>query len=288
MTSFSQLRGLLSSFPQAVGELMDEFGEPEEDSSAAEERLAAGELAKAAHVQAQLFVTIVADHMAALQRELREPVMTFAPWTTARCALEASATAMWLLDEVDLKTRLSRSFTLRLRHLRDEMTYVRDSLQHHPEIRDFGEAVPYICARIAHLRTEADRFDIQEKLDRRERLLAFGEAMPSTTTLADRYLDEGGTYRLLSAAAHGRFWASLALGLSVKQMGGQPVVEQSLTLGGATFLAISTIDWFAKPVWAYFQLNGWKLDRLIAVLEGTYNQAELHERTRFWRATPGR
>ena len=126
--TFLELRRTLASLPTAVGRLMDDMGEPLGESVAANERSIAGEMAKAAHVQAGLSITIAADHMFALERQLTEPVMTFAPWTTARGILEAAVVALWLLDDVDLMVRLSRSMTLRLEHLESEMTYVRDSI----------------------------------------------------------------------------------------------------------------------------------------------------------------
>ena len=285
--SFDKLRSTLGALPRAIGRLMDETAGPNEGSRAAEEFGKAGELVKAAHVQAELAIIVAADHMAALERQLTEPVMTFAPWTTDRGILEASSTAMWLLADVDLKKRVERSINLRLRHLEDQEIYVRDALKRHQDVPSFVEALPHIKARVQHLIEQAATLDIPQKRDRRGRLIGFGEGLPTATELADSQLDAGGTFRLLSAVAHGRTWANLALGLRRFVSEGTPKVEQQLTVDAARFLILSALDWFARPTWADFKLNGWDLKRLATILEGIYDQAALVEKTRFWRTESG-
>ena len=280
---FDRFKGTLNSLPQAVGRLMDEMAEPREASRAAKERSEAGEMAKASHVQAELAITVAADHMFALERELTEPVMTFAPWTTARGILEAASAAMWLLEDVDLQTRLARSMSMRFLHLEDEETYVRDAHKRDPKMSSFVEALPHIKARVEHLRREAAQLKIPEKKDRHDRLLGFGEGMPNATDLTDCYLTEGGTFRLLSASSHGRTWANLALSLRRVRLQGKLAFQQHLAMDSARFLIISALDWFARPVWAYFRLNGWDLQQLSSILEAKYDEAALVEDQRFWR-----
>jgi hypothetical protein len=281
--TFEKLRDTVSGLPSAVGLLMDEMAEPRNGSQAAKERLAAGEIAKAAHLQARIAIIVAGDHMFALRRQLVEPVMTFAPWTTARGVLEAAASAMWLLECDNVTTRIARSLSLRLRHLEDERTYVLDAGQRHPKVSSFVEAAPDIEARIQRLEQQARKLGIAPKWNKRQQLIGFGEGMPNITELVDSQLQEGGTYRLLSAAAHGRTWANLALGLKRNVSQGRLVLQQSLTLNAALFLVVSSLEWFSRPVWAYFELNGWDLERLRTVLEAEYDKASLRPATRFWR-----
>ena len=283
---FDQLRAVLHVLPEALGALMDDTKQPLDGSRAFVERRDGGEVAKSAHVQAGLAIVVAADHMSALERELTDPVMTFAPWTTARGILEASAVAMWLLGDVDLNTRMARSLSLRLRHLKDQETFARDAHRRDPGNAGFIAAIPDIRARFQHLEKRAASLSIPAKRDKRGRLIGFGEGMPSITELADNELGEGGTYRLLSAMAHGRVWANLALGLRHLKQKGEPVVEQHLTVEAAQFLIVKALDWFARPGWAYFKLNGWDLNKLVSILEAAYDQASLVEEARFWRIKP--
>lgn len=283
---FDQLRAVLHVLPEALGALMDEMKLPLDGSRASVERRDGGDVAKSAHEQAELAIVVAADHMRALERELTNPVMTFAPWTTARGILEAAAVAMWLLGDVDLNTRVARSLSLSLRHLKDEETYVCDAHRRDPNNAGFIAAIPDTRARFEHLEKRAASLSVPPKRDKRGRLIGFGEGMPSTTDLVDNELGEGGTYRLLSAIAHGRTWANLALGLRHIEQAGEPAVEQHLTVEAAQFLIFNALDWFARPSWAYFKLNGWDLNKLVSILEAAYDQASLVKETRFWRIKP--
>ena len=206
--------------------------------------------------------------------------MTFSPWTTARGVLESASTAMWILQDVDFKTRMARSLALRLEHLDDEAIFVRDARRHHPHVRSFVEAIPYVKGRIHHLEEVAARFEIPAKRDRRGRLIGFGSAKPSSTDLAEQGFGEGGTYRLLSAVAHNRTWAASMVSLRPVDTGVS--VEQHMTVEAARFLIVSAVDWSARAAWAYFRFNGWDLQKLAAVLEANYDQAALVRQERFW------
>jgi hypothetical protein len=221
--------------------------------------------------------------MSALERTLVEPVMTFAPWTTARGVLESASVAAWLLEvEVEPLTRVSRGMTLRLKHLEDEKTYAGAALERHPEAAEYLKAAgPHVEQRIKSIVEQATTLEVPQKHDRNGRLIGFNEVMPSVTELADLAFSEGATYRLLSAVAHGRWWARRAVGL--RPVEGKKAVEPYLTLEAALFLILNAIDWFTRPTWAYFKLNGWDLQRLASTLELQYNQAALNESTRFWR-----
>ena len=269
--AFAKMRSTLDSLPR-------------DGSVAAAERSSYGEIAKAAHTQADWAIRAVADHMRGLERQLVVPVMTRSPWTTARGALEAAAIAMWLLEDISTATRLGRSLTLRLEHLRSEGTYFRDDLQRRPDVSSLAQAIRHVDARETRLVDRATQLKIPIKRDRsKQRVIGFGAVMPSITDLADQQLGEGSTYRLLAAAAHGRSWAIIALSLRRVMIEGDLQMEESLAPESAGWLIVSTIDWFARPVWKYFHLNGWDLRSLEVIYEKAYDEALFLETTRFWR-----
>jgi len=235
-----------------------------------------------AYAQAEIALTVAGDSMGALERALTEPVTTFAPWVLGRSVLESASVALWLLDlEIDPKTRISRSMSLRLSHLVDEAKYARSALERHPEAAEyFKQAGPDVKRRIRGLVKQAEKLEIFVKRDKNERLIGFGAGTPSVTELADT-CGEAATYRMLSAAAHGRTWAQLAL--SLRRIKGALGVEQHLSVESALFLIVSSVQWFARAVWNYFVLNGWDIKRLQLVLEAAYDQVGLREELRFWR-----
>ena len=281
--SYVRLRIILSALPGVVGPMMEKANFPEPGTKGFEERLTGGEIAKASHVQAGLAITVASDHMFALERALTEPVMTFAPFTIARVILEATATALWLLENIDLKARIARSLTLRLKHLQDERIYAINSHTANPHIQAFREAIPNFEAREHYLISVASSFGIDECRSRNGRLLGFDHPLPNFVDLTESQLGEGNIYRLLSAAAHNRTWANLALGLRHAMRAGEPFVEQYLDPKAALFLIASSVDWFARSAWAYIQLNGGDLKRLASAYEDIYDQGHLVEETRFWR-----
>jgi hypothetical protein len=102
-------------------------------------------------------------------------------------------------------------------------------------------------------------------------------------------LDEELAYRMLSAVAHGHFWAIQQL--SFKK--GQPTVSDGVavvelmkssgTVEGYAFLGVRAIKSLALPLWNQCLYYGWDESRLIAILESVYDQIKATAAVRFWR-----
>ena len=284
--TYERVRSTLDTLPQAIGEQMESYEHrPIADSefSKALDSSPEPEAIKSIYSLAMLAITAAADHMRGLERGLQEPVMTFAPWAIARAVLESSSLAAWLLENgINNNMRLSRSMSLRLRHLFDEAIYAKSMLNEEPEIsRYFRQVEPHVNSRIDSLRSQAVELGISEKLDRSKRLIGFGNGMPSLTDLAELAFQEGSTYRLFSAVSHNRTWASLAL--SMTRDNNISSISQNLTVDSAMFLVTSAIDWFSRSAWSYFELHGWNTDLLATALEAQYDQAAMVQDIRFWR-----
>jgi len=283
---FARIRSVLGVLPEAVGKQMDDHGNrPNADSQAVAEfaKCADSEAPRTLYSQAGIALVVAGDNMFALDRVLTEPVMSFAPWVLGRTILEAASLAMWLLDPtVDLETRMSRSMSLRLSHLRDQATYARTAPRRQVEAEDqLTHAVSHVAERVKSIEMQGRQLGIPLKRDKKGRLIGFGCGMPPATQLADIF-GEASTYRLLSGLAHGRMWAQLALGMR-RTRSDEPAVEQHVTPVAALFLVVCAVEWFSRPAWNYFQLNGWDVIRLAATLERAYDQVGLGEHTRFWR-----
>jgi hypothetical protein len=273
---------------RAVGDLKDDNQDRWRTGSQAEVESATfpdAEAARTAYAPASLAITVAGDNMFAIGRALTEPVLTVAPWVLARAVLESASVAAWLLDpKIDARTRVSRSMSLRLKHLRDELTYVRSALDRRPVAKQaLTVAIPTVENQINGLSMVAQKRGITLRQDSRGNLIGFPDAVPAFTVLADN-LGEADTYRLLSGLAHGRSWAVMALATrSAGVVAGVPMIEQNLSANSALFIISAAAEWFSKPVWNYVLLNGWDLGRLTGVLEEAYDQLHMVDDTRFWR-----
>ena len=243
------------------------------------------EAVRVAYSQASLAITVAGDNTFAIVRALTQPVMTVAPWVLARAVLESASVAAWLLDpKIDASTRVSRSMSLRLKHLRDEVTYARSALARHPGAdKDFTKAIEEGNRRIDGLPSVAQKRSISPGHDKKGKLIGFPDATPASTDLADN-LGEGDTYRLLSALAHGRSWAIMPLAArNAGVVAGVPVIEQHLSANSAIFLMAGVAEWFSKPMWNYVLLNGWDLGRLEGIFEEAFDRLHMVDDRRFWR-----
>ena len=215
--------------------------------------------------------------MSALERVLTEPVMTVAPWTVGRSILETSGLAMWLLDpSLTAPLRVARGLTLRLYDLREQLTIVRNESRLNP-------IIPQIDARIANVSSQAQRYGLPEKRNKKGLLLSFGENLPSETELAKRAFNAETMYRMLSAAEHNRTWAILQLSTRLAE---RNQMVPHLSVEGAFGLTVSSLGWYARPVWNLFQLNGWDLPSLGEILDSQFDQAGIGENGKFWKSRP--
>lgn len=76
------------------------------------------ESVRTAYVRGNLLIEVSADQLATLFRNLSEPALTIAPWTSVRAILESSALATWLLDpSISTQECVQRSFAFRYKGL---------------------------------------------------------------------------------------------------------------------------------------------------------------------------
>lgn len=284
---YASMVAALDSLPHGFGAMYDESKGRWLDGSRAEAEAAEyPDAVQTAYAQAFQSITVAGDNIGALVRALTQPVLTVAPWVLGRTILESAAGATWLVDlDIDAKTRVSRSMSLRLSHLRDEATYLRSALKEHPEAaEDFNKALPQVEQRIDELPAVTRQRGIDPTHDKTGKLIGFAASTtPSFTDLAD-YIGEESNYRLLSGLAHGRIWAFLALaGRYTGRTEGRPTIEQYLSANSAIFLIAAATEWFSKPTWNYAQLMGWDLERVKVLLEQVYDQIRMVEELRFWR-----
>ena len=98
-------------------------------------------------------------------------------------------------------------------------------------------------------------------------------------------------YRLLSAVTHGHDWAIRELAFRPvpegdinPDVGRVPVTmfEKHVNVNKLALLGLTAAKAFAKPVWDQCNYAGWDNERLIGVLDSTFDKLRLRTSQRFW------
>lgn len=237
---------------------------------------------KPAYGLAEYAVFLVAvDHIRAIAKGLTPPILTFSPWASARCVLEACSLGYWLADtRVCHKERACRMLKYRFGDLKNALS--------------LGNSTSNLPKNIS---TESD---IWEK-DQRDNFLAISKrfgfssgeevskklssGMPGKTRLAKITFGADMEYKLLSGATHGQFHASQ---LSTKMLNsyyldGSRDNTRHLSLEEAREIGDLVMEWFAKATWEVFKVHGWQMQRLAKVFEQAYDNMDIQPDHRFWR-----
>lgn len=283
---YKAISGTLYSLGLALRPLFDAHSSQWEQGSLAEKEAASfpeSEAIATAYSQAFIAIVVSGDHLAAIDRLLIEPVITFAPWTALRVVLESSATALWLLTKgISAKERVTRSMALRYQYLLDGRTFSREEPGRFTMQPDTMRAnLQQIDKQLRDIENTAKARNIKLAHDSKGQVTGIGSGVPSMVDLIRRTLGEVQMYRLLSALAHGRIWAQVPLGF--RRVENIKALTQHIDPVMAASVIIDAITWYSHAVWAYFDLAGWDLESLKSVLEQHFDRAHLVAETRFWR-----
>ena len=223
------------------------------------------------------------EHVSAFVKIVTEPVEVIACWTCVRSMLESCALSAWLLDPtIDAQTRVGRVFAYRYEGLEQQLK--------------FGRAIDRSSAEI---KAEEDRIDRIEQdvlklgyplvLNKKGKRNGLCQQMPSATDMIDTVLDEGITYRILSAVVHGHHWA-------INQLGYKPVMgdvdlggvlakkfEKTDDLKGIALLGLCAMKALSRPLWNQCHYFGWDALQLEKILESVADKLSAKPKVRFWR-----
>ena len=192
------MRVSLKALHDSTGELVDTYGLlPSAGSIAAEEinSFFKPVSVKTALSQGGILLDAAGDHVIAVCRTLEEPVQSIACWTCGRAVIELSALSCWLLDEnIDAKTRVTRSISMRYEDIRQRDLYLREVTNN-----EYSEAINF-----ESLVGLANELGLKQIRNSKDRLVGIGVPFPSTTKIIRSTLDESATYRLFSGASHGK------------------------------------------------------------------------------------
>jgi len=223
------------------------------------------------------------DHVSLFLKTLQEPVEVIAMLTTVRSMLEAGSIAAWLFDPViEGKERLGRSFAHRYEGMEQEATLAR-------MIGDTG-SLQTLKSRIDDLEQRAVSYGFSLLRDVRQRRTGIAQRMPKATEMIEMTLGLGNKYRLLSAVAHGHFWAMHQLCYSLvpehQDIAGVPMQRlQKIVKPELVFLCAAwAFHCIARAVWNQCRYFGWPELGLEEILEDCADLMQLRVGGRFWRS----
>jgi len=226
-------------------------------------------------------IEIAADHLTGFLKLTTEPCETIAPWTCTRALLEAASLSVWLLEPgLAVERRVARGFALRFEGLTQQLKWARAE----------GTVDAQLAVdRIAKVTNDAVGLGFSSVLDRKGRQVGIAERMPSVTELVRDGLDQEVTYRLLSAVAHGHFWAVRQAGFEIlggvtKTADGTPLrsMSKAVNMEGMLYLASCSAMAFGRATWLQGLYSGWESDDLSSILQRLYDRIGFRDEHRFW------
>lgn len=235
--------------------------------------------------QALTLIEIAADQLTAFAKTVSAPYETIAPWTCIRSLLEAAALAAWLAEpDVDVGYRVQGSFALRYEGLIQQVKFARAT----------GDLDPQLALdRIDAVTEVASGLGISPVRDKKGRQIGIGMVMPSVTTVIADVLDMEEVYRLLSAVAHGHFWATNQAGFTVL---GEPhttaegarltPMTKAVNAEGVAYLAAAGAAAFARAAWYHCLYAGWPAQELAGVLRSACDRVGVRDERLSWLVVP--
>ena len=234
---------------------------------------------------ATMLIELGGEHVTAFAKTITAPVEPIACLTCVRSTLESCALASWLLDpRIGARTRIGRVFAIRHEGIEQQLKFVRAT-------GGSGEDLQSIEKRSDEVEQVALKLGYPPIVNKKGKQLGIGQKMPSATEVVKLMLDEEEMYRLLSAVTHGHDWAIRGLGFSPvlegdlrPAVGGVPVTmfKKAVDVDKLALLGLIAAEAFAKPVWDKCNYAGWDKERLIGVLDSTFDKLGASSGERFW------
>ncbi len=283
------LRSSLTTFHDDVAAFVQSYGvDPLPGSVAATERAtyARPESVFTVSAIAGILIESVAEHVTAFVKTITEPVEPIACWTCVRSMLESSSIAAWLYEPgIDVQVRVGRGFAHRYEGMEQQLRLskaigrlpadIKRDEQHVNDVENTAVAQGFPRLR-----------------NRKGERTGIGQVMPSATEIIKVMLYEEQAYRLLSAVAHGHYWAIQQLSFrqvpdTRPQAGGvatTPFKKHGGTVEGYAYLATRVAKAFGLPIWNQCLYFGWDKERLTAILESAYDRFKGKDAIRFWKS----
>lgn len=225
--------------------------------------------------QGCLLVESAGDHTLAVSRLLEPPVLTIAPWTSVRGALEAAAYGCWLMDaDIAARDRVARSMAFRYAGLLHQKKAAK-SMQDENECRHSEK-------RIREIEADARELGFVDKVDKKGRTVGVGTTLPSSTEcIRDNLSNESG-YRILSSIAHSHPSSMISLSFHAKDESVPSILSKHISVGSACWLLMTAADAFSAIAWRQAAYFGYDLEEFRKLLDEIYDGMGIKKESRFW------
>ncbi len=263
---------VLDSLQSEIGQYLRDYKcEPVEPSAAVTERRTFGKpgLISTVHSQGILRIELAGEHMTALTRTLKEPVLVFAPWVSVRALLEASSVAAWLLDPaIDVDTRVRRSYSLRFEGLGQQKAIANT--------QGDKAVVADIAKRLDDLANEAKGLGYTVRQDDKGVARGIDPQFPNFVNLVKDLLKDETFYRIASGVAHGYDYATTQIGYVIENansvqsavaVGNEVAARKTGNFKAVAVLCSTALQGFAVPIRSMIQFYGWDMNRFAHIMQ---------------------
>lgn len=240
------------------------------------------ESVQTSYAQGSMLIEVSAEQITSLVRSLTEPVLTIAPWTSARAIIESSALASWLLDStISAKDRVQRSFAFRFEGLSQQVKFARAS----------GLEMEKALKRIDYVEEDAITLGFSIIKDKIGKRIGIGQLFPTMTNLVCSVLNEEPAYRLFSALIHAHPWAMQQISFCEAKNNSHEhsdyshnttFFEKSLQSEAIIYLCHKAAYAFSRPIWYKAHLYGYELPEFRRILNRVFDKLKFSSSTRFW------
>jgi len=278
---YDKLQSGIKSLLEKVSQFVNANGNYPQGKSVASSEIEGGEYSEEAQTvcsQGCLLVESTGDHALAVSRLLEPPLLTVAPWTSVRGALEAAAYGCWLMDsDIAVRERVARSLAFRyggLLHQKKAAYSMGDE-----------NGVRHAKGRIQKIKEDARRLGFEEKIDKKGRVVGVATALPSSTEcIRDNLFNEVG-YRILSSIAHSHPSAMISVSFRAKNESEPALLSKNLSVGSACWLLMTGADAFSAIAWRQASYFGYDLEEFRHSLDEIYDGMGIRKKSRFWQIT---
>lgn len=229
-------------------------------------------------------IELAADHLLVFCKTIKDPVEIMAAWTCVRSMLESCSLAAWFVDpKIDAHTRVGRVFAHLYQGSIHQQKFMRAIGNHETEIQAEKDRIDRYEAELTAL-----GYPRVPPVGKR---MGLCEEMPHATAIIESVLGEGNMYRLMSAVAHGHFWAIHKIGYTATgdnaEVGGVTMAtfDRTIDFNGLGLLGHIAMKALATPVWNLAHYFGWNVLKVEEIFENTADKLIVKEELRFWRST---
>lgn len=278
---YDKLQSGIKSLLEEVSQFVNANGNYPQRKSVASGEIEVGEYSEEVQTvcsQGCLLVESAGDHAFAVSRLLEPPLLTVAPWTSVRGALEAAAYGCWLMDpDIEVRDRIARSLAFRFGGLLHQKK-AADSMGDEHGVRHAKE-------RIQEIQADTRRLGFEEKIDKKGRVVGVATTLPSSTAcIRDNLFNESG-YRILSSIAHSHPSAMISVSFKAKNESEPSLLSKNLSVESACWLLMTAADAFSAIAWRQASYFGYDLEEFRHSLDEIYDGMGIKKERRFWQIT---